>query len=107
MLTDDDTPISHATDDHGDGVTYIEVLMLQHLCERDRALHIGRAMVTPLRAADADLGYGQRLHFYKTLVACVLEIARSRLDDTGRAAILQALRNAPAAADRAASWGLQ
>ena len=87
-----------------DGATYIEVLMLSHLDERARALAIGRAMVTPLLAADADLDAAQRLRFWVTLLAYLLGVAEGEIGADGRDAIVQTLRNVPACTQLAA-WG--
>ena len=84
-----------------DGATYIEVLMLGHLCERERALHLARAFTSPLLAADAGLGDMQRLRFWGTLIAYLLGVAESSVGADGRAAIVQTMRNVPASTELA------
>ena len=84
------------TDELTDGCTYVEVLMLAHLDERERAMSIGRAMITPLLAADADFDGMQRLRFYSTLLAFLLGVAEGQLGPEGRDTIVQCMRNVPA-----------
>ena len=90
-----------------DGATYVEVLMLGHLDESQRALAIGRAMVTPLMAAEADCDAMQRLRFYNVLVAFILGVAENQVGADGREAIVQCMRNVPASTALTAPARLQ
>lgn len=88
-----------------DGATYIDVLMLHHLDSRERALHIGRAMVTPLQAADDSNDPMESLRFWATLIAYLMGVAEGSIGPDGREAIVQTMRNAPASS--ALAGGLQ
>jgi hypothetical protein len=83
------------TDDQG--ATYIEVLMLQHLDSRERALRIGHSMLTPLTASDGNAAPQlERLRFWSALIAFLLGVAEHRCGADGREAIVQTMRNVPA-----------
>lgn len=74
---------------------YLEVLMLDG-DEQDRALSIGRSLITPCQAADAELDDMQRLRFWRTLIAYLLGVAEGSVGADGRMAIVQCMRNVPA-----------
>lgn len=82
--------------DYGDGVTYIECLLLGRLDPLARANAIGLGMRTPCEAAGDGLDEMQRLNFWRALISYMLRIAEESLGPDGREAIVQTLRNIPA-----------
>ena len=82
--------------DYGDGVTYVECLLLAHLDAKARAIAIASALITPCLAGEDGLDDMGRLHFWGCLVAHVLGQAEASVGEQGREAIVQTLRNAPA-----------
>jgi len=82
--------------DYGDGVTYVECLLLAHLDAKARAIAIARALITPCLAGEDGLDDMGRLHFWCCLVAHVLVQAEASLGEHGREAIVQTMRNTPA-----------
>ena len=76
-------------------VHYIEVLMLDADDETEKALRIGRAMITPCHAADANMDAMQRLRFWRTLIAFMLGVAEGSIGADGRMAVVQCMRSVP------------
>ena len=79
-----------------DAAIYIEVLMLNDEDSRERALQIGRSLITPLLAADDGSDPTESLRFWATLIAYLLGVAEGTVGADGREAIVQTMRNVPA-----------
>lgn len=84
-----------------DAPTYIEVIMLDHADPRERALQIGRSLITPLQAADDGSDAVESLLFWRTLITYLLGLAQRTVGVDGREAIVQTMRNVTASAARA------
>jgi hypothetical protein len=84
-----------------EGVTYLQVLMMDTQDSRERALQIGRALITPLQVADDSGDPMESLLFWAALIAFLLGVAETSVGPTGREDIVQTMRNAGAAALRA------
>lgn len=87
------------TDPRDDGVTYIECLLLGQLDACQRGTTIGRALITPMLAAERGLDDMERLRLYAALIAFMLGMAENSIGPEGRDAIVQTMRNVPASRD--------
>lgn len=81
------------------GITYIECLLLGPLDSMQRGTAIARALITPCQAAEDGLDDMERLRMYAALIAFLLGVAENSLGPDGREAIVQTMRNVPAARD--------
>lgn len=85
---------------------YIEVVTLDSDDETEQAIRIGKAIITPCKAADQGLDFIARLRFWQTLTAFILGAAEHSVGADGRMAIVQTMRSVPSST-HVAPEGLQ